>query len=294
MTDRFNRITVLGTGVLGSQIIFQTAYSGYDVVAYDINDGALAKLPARWEQLRPYYKRDLGSTDEQIDAAIARIRPSSDLADAVKDADLVIESVPELLELKKDTYRKLSELAPERTVFASNSSTLLLSDMVDAVDRPDKFLALHFANNIWVQNIAEVMRQERTADDVYEAVVEFAESIGMVPIRVLKEQPGYVLNSLLVPFLNAASGLLLKGVADHRTIDLTWKKATGAPRGPFEIYDIIGMVTPYNLALARAEVDPASAAFAKYLKEHYIDQGKLGRATGEGFYKYDASGEIVE
>ena len=293
MTDRFKAITVLGTGVLGSQIIFQTAYSGYDVVAYDVSDEALEKLPARWEQLRPAYRHDLGATDEAIDAAIGRIRSTTDLADAVKDADLVIESVPENLDIKRDTYRKLSEVAPEKTVFASNSSTMLLSDMVEAVNRPEKFLSLHFANNIWRQNIAEIMRHEGTADDIYEDLVEFAESIGMVPIRVLKEQPGYVLNSLLVPFLNAAAGLLVKGVADHKTIDITWKKGTGSPRGPFEIYDIIGMMTPYNLALGRAANDPGAAAWADYLKTNYIDQGKLGRATGEGFYKYDEQGNTI-
>lgn len=294
MTDRYQHITVLGTGVLGSQIIFQTAYSGYEVVAYDVSDEALAKLPARWEQLSGYYRRDLDASDERLAETVARIRPSSDLADAVKEADLVIESVPEVLEIKKDTYRTLSEVAPERTVFASNSSTLLLSDMVDAVDRPEKFLALHFANNIWKQNTAEVMRHDRTADDVFESLVEFAESIGMVPIRVLKEQPGYVLNTLLVPLLNAAAALVLKGVADPKTVDLTWRVATGAPNGPFQILDVVGMVTPYNLAMARAAQDPGAAAWAQYLKVNYIDQGKLGKASGEGFYKYDADGNIVE
>ena len=294
MTSPFANVTVLGTGVLGSQIIFQTAYSGIPVVAYDISDEALAKLPARWEQLKSYYRRDLQASDEQLDAAVARIRASSDLADAVRDADLVIEAVPETIAIKKSTYESLSKVAPAKTVFATNSSTLLLSDMVDAVDRPEKFVALHFANNIWVQNTAEIMRHDGTADEVFEQLVQFAEAIGMVPIRVLKEQPGYVLNSLLVPFLNAAAALLVKDVADAPTIDLTWRKATGAPKGPFEIYDIIGMVTPYNLAMARAESSPESAAFAQFLKTNFIDQGKLGRASGEGFYKYDEAGNKLD
>lgn len=294
MSTHFANITVLGTGVLGSQIIFQTAYSGFNVVAYDVSEEAIQALPARWQQLGGYYRHDLNSTDEQLRAAVDRIRATTDLADAVKDADLVIESVPENINIKRDTYAKLSELAPEKTVFASNSSTMLLSDMVSAVNRPDKFAALHFANNIWRQNIAEIMGHEGTDPEVYEELVRFAEAIGMVPVRVLKEQPGYVLNSLLVPLLGAAAGLLVKGVADHKTIDLTWRKGTGAPLGPFMIYDVIGMMTPYNLALSRAETDPGQAAWAKYLKENYIDQGKLGRAVGEGFYKYDAEGNIVE
>ena len=107
----------------------------------------------------------------------------------------------------------------------------------------------------------------------------------MVPIKVLKEQPGYVLNSLLVPFLNAGAGLLVKGVADPETIDKTWRIATGAPLGPFQIYDIVGLNTAYNISAANPSEE--SQAFAKMLKEQYIDQGKLGRATGAGFYTYN-------
>jgi len=106
----------------------------------------------------------------------------------------------------------------------------------------------------------------------------------MVPIEIKKEKAGYVLNSLLVPFLNAAGELLVDGIADPETIDKTWRIATGSPSGPFQIYDVIGLMTPYNVAMA--DPRPKSQAFAKLLKEEYIDKGKLGVATGEGFYVY--------
>jgi 3-hydroxybutyryl-CoA dehydrogenase len=281
------QVTVLGTGVLGSQIIFQTAYSGKDVVAYDISDEILSKLPARWEQLKPLYLRDLpDATPERLDAAVARIRATSDLADAVSNADIVIEAVPERLDIKRDTWQKVSASAPEKTVFTTNSSTLLPSDIVGAVDRPAKFLALHFANEIWRNNTGEVMAQAQTDPAVFEQVAEFAEEIGMIAIRVKKEQPGYVLNSLLVPLLDAASDLWVRGVADIETIDMTWRKATGAPLGPFQIFDVIGMVTPYNLN--KDSDDPVKREFAERLKSEYIDEGRLGVATGRGFYEYGA------
>lgn len=278
-------LTVLGTGVLGSQIIFQAAYFGKTVVAYDISDEILAKLPERWEYLKPLYLRDLpDATPEKLDAAVARIRATSDLADAVSDADIIIEAVPERLDIKRDTWAKVSAVAPEKTIFCTNSSTLLPSDIVSATDRPSKFLALHFANEVWKNNTGEVMAQSQTDPAVFEQVAQFAEEIGMVAIRVKKEQPGYVLNSLLVPLLGAAAALWVKGVADIETIDLTWRKATGAPLGPFQIFDVVGMATPYNLN--KDSADPVQREFAERIKKDYIDTGRLGRGVGKGFYDY--------
>lgn len=279
-------LTVLGTGVLGSQIIFQAAYSGKNVVAYDISDDILAKLPERWEYLKPLYLRDLpDATPEKLDEAVSRIRPSSDLADALKDADIVIEAVPERLDIKQQTWEKVGELAPEDTIFCTNSSTLLPSDIAPFTGRPEKFLALHFANEVWTNNTGEVMGHEGTDAGAFEAVATFAEEIGMVPIRIHKEQPGYVLNSLLVPFLGAAGQLLVRGVASPEDIDNTWKIATKAPLGPFEIYDVVGMMTPYMLN--KDSQDPEMRAFAEHIKTEYIDKGYLGKGSGRGFYTYE-------
>lgn len=281
----FSKITVLGTGVLGSQIAYQTAYSGFDVVAYDISDEALEAAEQRFAKLAETYKAEVaGAADGKADEALGRIRLSDDLADAVAEADLVIEAVPESPAVKQSIYERLAEVAPERTVFATNSSTLLPSSLKDFTGRPARFLALHFANRVWVNNTAEIMGTPDTDPAVYREVVEFAREIGMVPIEIKKEQPGYVLNSLLVPFLNAASALLVNGVADPETIDKTWRIGTGAPLGPFQIFDIVGLTTAYNIS---AMGDETSQRFAALLKEQYLDQGKLGVATGEGFYRYN-------
>ena len=278
-------LTVLGTGVLGSQIAFQAAFHGFAVTAYDVDDAALDKARARFAQLAGIYRaRVTGATEGQAEAALAKLSLSADLGAAVADADLVIEAIPELLELKRDLYRKLADLAPARTIFATNSSTLLPSDLKESTGRPDRFLAIHYANNIWAQNIAEVMGTADTDPAVFDAVVEFARNSGLEPIEIKKEKAGYVLNSLLVPLLNAAAGLLLQGVASPETIDKTWRIATGAPSGPFQIFDVVGLGTAYNISASSP--DAGSRAFAQYLKENYIDKGKLGVATGEGFYTY--------
>ncbi len=192
----------------------------------------------------------------------------------------MIEAVPELLELKRDVYRKLAGLAPARTIFATNSSTLLPSDLKDSTGRPDRFLAIHYANNIWAQNIAEVMGTAETDTEVFDAVVEFARNSGLEPIEIKKEKAGYVLNSLLVPLLNAAAGLLLQGVASPETIDKTWRIATGAPSGPFQIYDVVGLTTAYNIA--SSSPNAGSQAFAQYLKDQLHRPGQARRRHGRG------------
>lgn len=282
---QIQNVTVLGTGVLGSQIAFQTAFSGMDVVAYDISDEALAAARQRFDGLATRYVTDgvTGADGGNAQAALGRVRFSTDLADAVKDADLVIEAIPEILELKRSTYSELGRVAPERTIFATNSSTLLPSDMKDATGRPARFLAIHFANQIWKFNTAEVMGTLDTDPAVFDEVVRFATAIGMVPVPIHKEKAGYVLNSLLVPFLNAAAALAAGGYAEPIDVDNTWRIATGAPLGPFQIYDIIGLTTPYNIL---AHGDDTSKALAAWLKDNYIDKGYLGVASGRGFYTY--------
>ncbi|WLR54746.1 3-hydroxyacyl-CoA dehydrogenase [Mesobacillus subterraneus] len=283
----YKNITVAGSGVLGSQIAFQTAYHGFNVSIYDINDEAIEGAKNRIMLLKPRYQQDLGAAEHDLDAAYNRITFYSDLSEAVKDADLVIEAVPEVINIKNDFYKKLGQAAPEKTVFATNTSTLLPSQFAEATGRPEKFLALHFANEIWKNNTAEVMMHPGTDKEVFDDLLKFAKAIGMIALPLYKEQPGYILNSLLVPFLEAGQMLLMKEVADPETIDKTWMIATGSPKGPFAILDIVGITTAYNIANAKGEAGvPQFKELANLLKTEYIDKGKLGVATGEGFYKY--------
>ncbi|MGO2364914.1 MAG: 3-hydroxyacyl-CoA dehydrogenase, partial [Psychrobacter sp.] len=234
------------------------------------------------------FKRDMKASQKQLDKTFANLSYSSDLKDAVKDADLMIEAVPENPKIKISFYEELAKVAPEKTVFVTNSSTLLPSQFADSTGRPAKFLALHFANNIWVHNTAEIMGHPDTDPKVFDDVVAFAKAIGMLALPLNKEQPGYIINSLLVPLLGAGLDLLAKEVADPYTIDKTWMKATGAPVGPFGILDTVGINTAYNINKMSAEKtqDPLALKTVAYLKEHFIDQNKLGVSTGEGFYTY--------
>ena len=227
-------VTVLGTGVLGSQIAYQSAYSGFDVTAYDISDEILKGAEHRFAGIAASYELEVdGAAGGRAQDALARIVYSSDLAEAVQDADLVVEAVPERLDLKREVYTKLAKTAPAKTIFATNSSTLLPSAMADFTGRPERFLALHFADPVWSSKIAEVMGHPRTDSSVYQAVVDFARRIGMEPIELTKEQPGYVLNSLLVPFLRA--GWICSSTESPIPRRLTKSGASSpAPRrGPF-------------------------------------------------------------
>ncbi|PKF86953.1 3-hydroxybutyryl-CoA dehydrogenase [Bacillus sp. BA3] len=284
----YQNITIAGSGVLGSQIAFQTAFKGFNVSVYDINDEALERAKDRITNLKPYYKEDISAAEEDLNTAYTRISFHSDLSASVAEADLVIEAIPEVVQIKTDFYTELGKVAPKKTIFATNSSTLLPSQFAEATGRPKKFLALHFANEIWKNNTAEIMKHPGTDSEVFEEVIDFAKAIGMVPLPLHKEQPGYILNSLLVPLLDAAQMLLLKGVADTETIDKTWMVATGAPLGPFAILDVVGINTAYNISLAKAKAtgDPEIEKLANLLKTEYIDKGKIGREAGEGFYKY--------
>jgi 3-hydroxybutyryl-CoA dehydrogenase len=279
-------VTVLGTGVLGSQIAFQTAFHGFTVIAYDINAEAIAQAKARFTLLAQTYidEHVAGAVDGGSAAALAHVSYSFELGDAVKDADLVIEVVPENLDIKRALYTELAKLAPPKTIFATNSSTLLPSALKDFTGRPDRFIALHYANRVWLHNTAEIMGTTATAPAVVRTVVDFATATGMVPIEIKKEHAGYLLNSLLVPLLSAAGDLLVDGIAEPDMVDKTWRIGTGAPMGPFQIFDIVGLTTAYNISAMNP--DPKRQAFAKLIKERYLDRGKLGTSTGEGFYSY--------
>ena len=283
----FKNITVAGSGVLGYQIAFQTAFKGFNVVVYDINDEVLEKAKLKFDQLAVSYKNDLKATDDELNETKERLSYSSDLAKALADTDLLIEAIPENPQIKIDFYKNVATLAPEKTIFTTNSSTLLPSQFAEFTGRPEKFLALHFANEIWLHNTAEIMGQSKTDPNVFKQVVEFAKQIGMITLPLHKEQPGYILNTLLVPLLDAATYLLVNDIADYQTIDKTWMVATGAPVGPCGILDLVGITTAYNIDKMKADAgDEEKKRVVDYLKTNFIDQNKLGISTGEGFYTY--------
>ena len=282
----FKNVTVAGSGVLGYQIAFQTAFHGFKVSVYDINDDVLAKVKAKFFELSECYKHDLNATQEQLDNTFNNLSYCSNLAEAVKDADLVIEAVPEDVGIKTEFYKQLSQVAPEKTIFATNTSTMLPSQFKDLTGRPEKFVALHFANKIWVNNMAEIMGHAETDKKVFDDLVEFAKAIGMLALPIYKEQPGHLLNSMLVPFLISATELWVKEVSDPEMIDKAWMKSFGSPLGPFAILDIIGINTVYNVAKLNVDTNPNMAPLLEKLDAEFIRPGHLGMFSGKGFYNY--------
>lgn len=284
----FTKITTAGAGTMGSQVAWQMAFHGKEVTVYDAIPAGLDKGREFHREYAAHFIEERGATEEQIDATFARLTYTTDLAAAVADTDLISESVPESLEIKESFWREASRNAPERTVFTSNSSTLPPSALASFVDRPRQFLALHFAIGVWDSNIGEVMGHPDTDEDVFESVLEFAAEIGLVPIPIRKEQSGYIINSLLVPWCTAALELVVRGVSDFQSIDRTWMITLGTGMGPFGMMDRMGLGVVYHVAKLIGETTPNTQALesARYLDENFIQQGRLGVSSGEGFYDY--------
>jgi len=285
---KIQNVTIAGGGTLGSQIAWQSAFRGFKVIVYDAFDNGLENSKAFHKQFAALFLNQRGATQKEVDDTLGRLNYTTDLREAVKDADIISESVPENDEIKKSFYKELSKVAPEKTIFTTNTSTTLPSDYAAVTGRPDKFCALHFANGIWDANIGEVMGHAGTDKVVFDRVVEFAKEIGMIPIKLYKEQNGYVLNTLLIPLLNAALDLLVKEVSDIESIDKTWMISTRAPMGPGIIMDMIGLKTVYDVNKLWGDKlnDKAFLDRAEYVKKKHINKGNLGISTGEGFYKY--------
>ena len=308
-------ITILGGGVLGSQIAYQASYMGFKVVIYLRSEGSIERCKPKLTKLKETYIEaiNLMAKDKSYDTwcngissydvfdkdkwlkkaedALNNIKLELDLAKAVSNADLVIESMSEEFEAKKDMFIKLSKVLPSKTIVVTNSSTMLPSRLAKYTNRPDKFLALHFANSIWKNNIAEVMKQKDTKEEYFNIVLNFAKEINMIPLPVRKEKSGYLLNSMLIPFLFSALDLVVNEISDPESIDKAWTFGTGSPEGPFQILDTVGLKTAYDIVEMYVKIPSFLAPYNfkgmhKLLKK-YLDEGKLGKARGEGFYKYE-------
>ena len=317
----FKKIVVAGGGVLGSQIAYQAAYCGFDVTIWLRSEGSIGRCQPKLDNLKKTYidalnlmadpvkgeanwcpgLAEMGKFD--LDECLKKVENINvklelDMAKAVKDADLVIESMAENADDKIKFYTTLAPLLDEKTVVVTNSSTLLPSAFAKYTGRPDKYLSMHFANSIWKNNVAEIMVQDKTDKKYFDMICEFANEIRMMALPVLKEKSGYLLNSMLVPFLLSGLDLYANGISDPESIDLAWTKGTGAPKGPFKIFDTVGLTTALNIVNQYQKVPglfkpmlskmmmPYNFKGMKAILEKYIAEGKLGMSSGEGFYKY--------
>lgn len=313
------KITVAGGGVLGAQIAYAAAFHGFDVTIWGRSEGSIERAKPRVNKVYQTYTKELELAPRYIGAefpnyprsffddvkdinlekieelkknnekAYKDLKYTVDLEEAFADCDLVIEAIAEKVDEKRSFYEKIKDILKDDAILASNSSTFMPSMLKDFTGREERYLHLHFANNIHRQNLAEVMRHDRTSDEAFDAVVEFARSIGMYPAVIKKEQPGYILNSILVPVINAGLTLYGNNVADPVDIDMDWKIGTGSPKGPFEIIDIVGLTTVINILSNNPASNDSSTPIGKAmikLKE-IADKGHIGIESGQGFYKYN-------
>lgn len=316
----YKKIVVAGGGVLGSQIAFQSAYCGFDVTIWLRSEGSIGRTQPKLDHLKEIYLNTIenmamgkgpwaaGIADSdtfdketciaKVEHAYANLKLELDMKKAVEDADLVIESMAENEKDKIAFYQKLAPCLPAKTVIATNSSTILPSAFMKYTGRPEKYLSLHFANSIWQNNTAEIMAQEKTDSRYFDELITFSNDIRMIALPVRKEKNGYLLNSMLVPFLLSGLDLYVSGVSDPHSIDIAWTHGTGAPKGPFQIIDTVGLTTAYNIVMQYQKVPGLLSPLLKKMMmpynfkemaavlKKYIDEGKLGMSAGEGFYKY--------
>ena len=321
----YKKIVIAGGGILGSQIAYQSAYCGYDVTIlirckdgieevknklnnlYNTYVDTIKKMNVVDGKGNEYWARGIADVENfnreeclaTAERALNSIKIECEQEKALEDVDLVIESITENFDAKTELYKQISSIIPEKTVIVTNSSTLLPSKLAKSTGRPEKYLSLHFANSIWKNNIAEVMKHDKTGDEYFKQIIEFAESIRMIPLAANGEKSGYILNSMLVPFLLSAMDLLANGIADPETIDKAWTLGTGAPKGPFQIIDTVGLETARNIVLQYQKVPdlfdpllrkmmlPYNYDGMLRILDKYMEEGKLGKVTKEGFYKYE-------
>jgi 3-hydroxybutyryl-CoA dehydrogenase len=275
-------ICILGAGTLGSRVALQAALSGFHVSVYDIQQKSLDFSQKTMQTiLRQLHKT--GQISAGQDQEIwTRIKFTLDPAEAVEDADFINESVTEEADIKKMVWKQFGELAPEKTIFTTNTSYMLASMFADDSGRPEKFCAFHF-HDVFYSRIVDIMPHPGTDPALIPILEDLGRKLNQVPVLVKKENPGYIFNTMLMALIGAAGKLLTGEVGSIEDIDKSWMVNFHMPMGPFGILDSIGLDTAWHVT--HNLPDRASQAFAKLLKT-YLDQGKLGEKTGEGFYKY--------
>ena len=280
-----HRVVVVGAGTMGSQIALQTAYSGrYEVTLVDADAGQLERARAQNAKLAARAVEKGRLEQAAAERALAAIKPSTDLAAAAGQADLVIEAVFENLDVKKAVWEELGRSARPDAILASNSSTIAISRLAAFASGPERCCNMHFFHPVTVMQLCEVVKGPETSEATVAAAMQFVESINRVPVRINKEVHGFIVNRVLFAAAEEAMRLLEGGVATAEDIDTAVKKGLNWPMGPFELLDFSGLDVFYGALEDRAKLEGGPGA-PRVLKEK-IEKGELGRKTGKGFFEY--------
>lgn len=280
------KIFVIGAGTMGAGIVQAFAQKGYEVIVRDIKDEfvdrginginkGLIKLVSKGK-----------ITEEDKEAVLSRISGTTDLSLAA-DCDLVIEAAVENMEIKKQIFAELDKICKEETILASNTSSLSITEVASATNRPDRVIGMHFFNPATIMKLVEVIRGMATSQETFDKVKSISEAIGKTPVEVA-EAPGFVVNRILIPMINEAVGIYAEGIASVEDIDTSMKLGANHPMGPLALGDLIGL----DVCLAIMDVLLKETGDSKYrahsLLRKYVRAGWLGRKSGKGFYNYNS------
>jgi 3-hydroxybutyryl-CoA dehydrogenase len=290
--DDIRTICVVGSGTMGSQIAQQTALGGYDVWLTDVSDEQLQRAVDSNHKLltRRVDKGQLAEADAT--AALGRVRTTTSLEEAAGAADFVFEAIVEKLQPKRDLFARLDTAAPAHAILATNSSTIPISKLADATERPDRCCNTHFFHPVLVMQLCEVVRGPQTSDETVATAMALIQRIGRVPVLIEKEIDGFVVNRILHAASQEAMRLYEGGYADFASIDLAVEKGLNWPMGPFKLADFSGIDVTYNARREKFEASGDEREKPPDFLARMVDAGRLGRKTGKGFYDYGSGSPV--
>ncbi|MBW1990109.1 MAG: 3-hydroxyacyl-CoA dehydrogenase family protein [Deltaproteobacteria bacterium] len=287
------KIAVVGSGAMGHGIAQVCAQAGYTVAMQDIKDEFLERgMAGIRESLDFLVGKGKIPADQAKDILENLLQPTTDLAAAVSDAQVVIEAVPEIMDLKKSVFKNVSDLAPADAILATNTSTMSISEIATAVENPERFLGMHFFNPVNRMKLVEIIKGDKSTDENADLLVEITQKIGKIPVKVLKDRPGFIVNRISAPNQALLNAILDEGKIPPQELDAAMRK-TGMPMGPFELADFVGLdVFAHTLDYYAKTLSPEFAP-GRVIKEK-IDKGDLGMKTGQGIFAWENGKAVID
>jgi enoyl-CoA hydratase/3-hydroxyacyl-CoA dehydrogenase len=283
-TEEIKKIAVMGAGDMGHGIAEVALLAGYKVAMRDIEQRFIDKGFARIKESLDKLVEKQKITEENKKAMLANIQTFMDIAESVKDADFVIEAVPEIIDLKRQVFQALDAAAPKHAILASNTSTMSITEIASATKRPKQVVGMHFFNPPVLMKLVEVIKGKKTSEATMQLTYDLALRMDKVPVRVEKDSPGFIYNRITAPTQILLSLMVERGVATPVEIDARMKKA-GTPMGPYELMDYIGLDVSYHIARNLSDRLSRDHEPPSWLKAK-VDAGKLGKKTKQGIYDW--------